>query len=431
MESSHQAEVVMGPNEDSMNSFPDNDGPAVIANSNTHTNNDGAEDGARDEVAVQDVFEAESSAPVAAEPSPQECILAFKEEVESLRKRPRSEKISNTIPERELFQRVNNMIRVCGLATQRKAQELIGLTSLSNRIRRVCRLIVSHEVLSTNGSNFTWKLRVRAVLPDSSPISISDFAKRVFFETENNVNVGEWSASKIAGSQPVDEFVITRTSPLPTVARIHISLDADPPIFRLHPKLASLLGLEHETMLGVVSRVMAYVTQHSLQDADDRRYINCDQDLHELLGAARIAVCHIQKLIEKHIDVCEAFVVPYEVGTKSGAKVYESIIDTHRDSDSAALSLPPVTEDVFDAETMDLLRKVQTARTRHQFFSRLADNPREFMTEYLESQANDLRILQQGGGLSHASREEASRARLWQQPWVEESVASYVIRSFK
>jgi hypothetical protein len=422
MESTDQPEFVIGPNEDSMNSAPDSDG---------HANNDGAEDGDRDEVAARDTFEGEGNAPEAAEPSPQECILAFKEEVDSLRKRPRSENIPNTIPERELFQRVNNMIRITGLAAQRKAQELVGLTSLSNRIRKVCRLIVSHEIVSTTEAHFTWKLRARAVLPDSSPISISDFAKRVFFETENNVEVGEWSASKIAGSQPVDEFVVTRTSPLPTVARIHISLDADPPIFRLHPKLATLLGLEHETMLNIVSRVMAYVTQHSLQDADDRRYINCDQDLHDILGAARIAVCQIQKLIEKHIDVCEAFVVPYELGTQSGAKVYESIIDTHRDSAAAALCAPPFSDEVFDPETTDVLRKVHIARTRYQFFSRLASNPREFLAEYLASQTSDIRVLQQGGGLSHASREEVSRARLWQQPWVEEAVASYVIRSFK
>jgi SWI/SNF-related matrix-associated actin-dependent regulator of chromatin subfamily D len=323
------------------------------------------------------------------------------------------------------------MIRDCGLAAQRKAQELIGLTSLSNRTRRVCQLIMSHEIVSTNGTQFTWKLSVRAVSPDSSTISISDFAKRVFFETENNVEVGEWSASKIAGFHPVDEFAITRTSPLPTIARIHISLDADPPIFRLHQKLATLLGLEHETMLGIVARVMSYVKQHSLQDADDLRYINCDQELHDILGVARIAVCHVQKLIEKHIDVCEAFVVPYEVGTKSGAKVYESIIDTHRDSNFSPLSVPQYSEDVFDAETTDVLRKINTSRTRHQFFSRLAESPQEFLAEYLESQANDLRILQQGGGLSHASREESTRARLWQQPWVEDAVASYVIRSFK
>jgi hypothetical protein len=422
MESTDQSEFVIGPNEDSMNSAPDSD---------AHENNDAAENGDRDEMAARDCIEGECNVQVASEPSPQERILAFKEELESLRKRPRSENIPNTIPEREVFQRINNMIRTSDLAVQRKARELDCLTSLSNRIRRVCHLIVSHEIVSANESQFTWKLRARAVLPDSSPISISDFAKRVFFETENNVEVGEWSASKIAGSQPVDEFVITRTSPLPTVARIHLSLDADPPIFRLHPKLATLLGLEHETMLNIVSRVMAYVTQHSLQDANDRRYINCDQELHDILGAARIAVCNIQKLIEKHIDVCEAFVVPYELGTKSSAKVYESIIDTHRDAAAAAFSMAPSSDEVFDAETMNVLRKVNIARTRLQFFSRLASNPREFLAEYLASQTNDMRVLQQGGGLSHASREEVARARLWQQPWVEEAVASYVIRSFK
>jgi chromatin remodeling complex protein RSC6 len=441
MESTDSAQFVI-PNDDSMHSAPDSEGNA---------NNDGAVDGARDDADGRDNapddadgrdnarddadgrdnFEGEGNAPEATEPSPQECILMFKEEVEALRKRPRSENIPTTIPEREVFQRISSMIRVSGLAAQRKALELSGLTSLSKRIRRVCLLIVSHEVVSSSESHFTWKLRARAVLPDSSPISISDFAKRVFIETENNVEVGEWNASKSAGSQPVDEFVITRTSPLPTVARIHISLDADPPIFRLHQKLATLLGLEHETMLGIVSRIMGYVSQHSLQDADDRRYINCDQELHEILGAARIAVCHIQKLIEKHIDVCEAFVVPYELSAKSDTRVYEGIIDTHRDPVTAAPCLPPLPDAVFDSETMDVLRKIHTARTRHQFFSRLANNPREFLTEYVESQSNDVRVLQQGGGLSQASREEASRARLWQQPWVEESVASYVIRSFK
>jgi hypothetical protein len=212
MESTDQAEFVTGPNDDSMNSYPESDGHANNAESanhadcDGHANNDGVEDGARDEVGVQDAFEAEGTVPEAAEPSPQDCMIAFKEDVETLRKRPRSETIANTIPEREVFQRINSMIRVCDLAAQQKAQELIGLRSLSNRIRRVCRLIVSHEIVSTNASQFTWKLRARAVLPDSSPISISDFAKRVFFETENNVEVGEWSASKIAGSQPVDEF---------------------------------------------------------------------------------------------------------------------------------------------------------------------------------------------------------------------------------
>ena len=422
MEASHEAEFVIGPNEDSMHSSPGRD---------CNSNNVAVEDGAVQEAVHQDVFEGERNAPEPAEPTPQERILAFKDDVESLRTRPRSEIIPNTIPERQIFQRVNAMIRDCGLAAQRKAQELIGLTSLSNRTRRVCQLIMSHEIVSTNGTQFTWKLSVRAVSPDSSTISISDFAKRVFFETENNVEVGEWSASKIAGFHPVDECVITRTSPLPTIARIHICLDADPPIFRLHQKLATLLGLEHETMLGIVARVMSYVKQHSLQDADDLRYINCDQELHDILGVARIAVCHVQKLIEKHIDVCEAFVVPYEVGTKSGAKVYESIIDTHRDSNFTPLSVPQYSEDVFDAETTDVLRKINTSRSRHQFFSRLAESPQEFLAEYLESQANDLRILQQGGGLSHASREESTRARLWQQPWVEDAVASYVIRSFK
>lgn len=422
MESTDQSEFVIGPNEDSMNSAPGSDGHADI-----HS----AEDGGRDEAVAPDTIEGEGNVHEVAELSPQERILAFKEEMESLRKRPRSENVPNTIPEREVFQRVNSMIRISGLAAQRKAQELACLTSLSNRIRKVCHLIVSHEIVSVNESQYTWKLRARAVLPDSSPISISDFAKRVFFETENNVEVGEWSASKIAGSQPVDEFVITRTSPLPTVARIHLSLDADPPIFRLHPKLATLLGLEHETMLNIVSRVMAYVAQHSLQDADDRRYINCDQELHDILGAARIAVCHIQKLIEKHIDVCEAFVVPYELGIQSGAKVYESIIDTHRDSGTASICIPPTSDEIFDVETMNVLRKVNIARTRHQFFSRLANYPREFLAEYLASQTNDMRVLQQGGGLSHASREEVARARLWQQPWVEEAVASYVIRSFR
>lgn len=426
MDSADKAEFIIGPNEDSMNSAPDSDGHA-----NNDGAEDGAEDGAKDESGARDSFEGEVNVPEAAEPSLQECILAFKEEVEALRKRPRSENIPTIIPEREAFQRVNHMIRSSMLAAQHKAQARSGLASFSNRTRKICRLIVSHEIVSAKDSQFTWRLRARAVLPDSSPISISQFAKRVFFETENNVDVGEWSASKISGSQPVDEIVITRTSVLPTVARIHISLDADPQIFRLQPKLAALIGVEHETMLGIVSRVMAYATQQLLQDSDDRRYILCDQELHDIFGAARIAVCLIPKLIEKHIEVCEAFVVPYELGTSSGAKVYESIIDTHRDSKATDLRGPPLSDKIFDAETMDVLRKVHVARTRHEFFSRLANNPREFLAEYLESQASDLRILQQGGGVSQASREEVLRARLWQQPWVEEAVASYVVRSFK
>jgi hypothetical protein len=421
MDSADSQAFFLGPNEDSMNSAPD-------CNMLYERN----EDCIAEEVSALQNFEDEGKIPDAAEPSPQECFLAFNHELETLRKRPRSEPIPNTIPEREIFQRLSNMIRTSGLATQSKIKELKGSALLSKRSRRACLLILSHEILSSTDSVFTWTFRARAVLPDSTPISISDFAKRVFFETENNVKVGEWSASKVVGSQPVDEIVITRSSPLPSIARIHVSLDADPPIFRLHSKLASLLGLDHETMVGLVSHVMNYVSLHCLQDPDDRRFINCDAELQEILGAARIAVCHIPKLIEKHVDVCEAFVVPYELSVESGTKVYETLIETLCEPVNIPDECKPlISDEVFDAEMTEALRKVHIARTRFHFFSRLANSPVEFLTEYLQSQANDLRILQQGGGLYHASHEESSRARLWQQPWVEEAVASYVIRSFK
>lgn len=52
--------------------------------------------------------------------------------------------------------------------------------------------------------------------------------------------------------------------------------------FKLHPKLARLLGIHTETRPKIIEALWQYVKTHKLQDEKERDYINCDRHLRQV-----------------------------------------------------------------------------------------------------------------------------------------------------
>ncbi|BFZ57836.1 hypothetical protein PYCC9005_004890 [Savitreella phatthalungensis] len=65
--------------------------------------------------------------------------------------------------------------------------------------------------------------------------------------------------------------------------------------------LAALTGQAFLSRPQVAKAVWAYIKQHNLQDKADKRYINCDSPLAQLLGTTRVHMFTMTKLLQPHM----------------------------------------------------------------------------------------------------------------------------------
>ena len=57
--------------------------------------------------------------------------------------------------------------------------------------------------------------------------------------------------------------------------------------YKLHPRLAKLLGIHTETRPRIIEALWQYVKTHKLQDAQERDYINCDKYLEQIFDGRK------------------------------------------------------------------------------------------------------------------------------------------------
>lgn len=70
--------------------------------------------------------------------------------------------------------------------------------------------------------------------------------------------------------------------------RFHILIDvcaAQPPQFKLDPRLARMLGIHTQTRPVIIQALWQYVKTHKLQDPHEREFINCDKYLQQVSRA--------------------------------------------------------------------------------------------------------------------------------------------------
>ena len=67
------------------------------------------------------------------------------------------------------------------------------------------------------------------------------------------------------------------------------------------PELAEIVGKADLPRSEVVSKVWAYIKDHKLQDAKDKRQINPDDKLGKVLGAKSISMFQMNKPLSTHL----------------------------------------------------------------------------------------------------------------------------------
>ncbi|KAI9203993.1 uncharacterized protein BJ171DRAFT_507293 [Polychytrium aggregatum] len=67
------------------------------------------------------------------------------------------------------------------------------------------------------------------------------------------------------------------------------------------PVLANFMGTPAAARTDVVRKIWEHVRAHNLQDSSDRRFINCDQVLENVLGVKRVHMFTMNKILAAHL----------------------------------------------------------------------------------------------------------------------------------
>lgn len=134
----------------------------------------------------------------------------------------------------------------------------------------------------------------------------SHFFKGITVELDRNKdihpegNVIEWrkpAPNAPPGAIPqgpleFDGFEFERKGDENVNCTIKLIRDEVPDRFRLNPALADLLDTKEDTRAGIVMGIWEYVRINGLQDPDERRNINCDENLKKVSILPTSRRCH-------------------------------------------------------------------------------------------------------------------------------------------
>ncbi len=100
-----------------------------------------------------------------------------------------------------------------------------------------------------------------------------------------------------------------RTAKPPTTRRPRAAGSDAPPVVRggiaqlvtPSPALGAIVGTAPLSRAEMTKRVWAYIKQHTLQDAQDRRQIRADATLKQVLGRDQVSMFELTKLLNQHV----------------------------------------------------------------------------------------------------------------------------------
>lgn len=66
--------------------------------------------------------------------------------------------------------------------------------------------------------------------------------------------------------------------------------------------LAAVIGAEPQPRTEVTKKLWAYIKEHNLQDAANKRNINADAKLQPIFGKAQVTMFEMTKLVNAHLS---------------------------------------------------------------------------------------------------------------------------------
>uniref|UniRef100_A0A915B9A5 DM2 domain-containing protein n=3 Tax=Ascarididae TaxID=6250 RepID=A0A915B9A5_PARUN len=329
------------------------------------------------------------------------------------------------------------------------------------KVKRRLRIYISHTFIAgkeperegEEGTVPMWELRVEGRLLDEPPTGgvanptgalsnrsqppkrkFSSFFKSLVIELDKDIygpdnHLVEWH--RTPQTNETDGFQVKRPGDRNVKCTILLLLDYQPMKFKLHPRLAKLLGMATETRPKIIEALWQYIKTHKLQDAVDRDNINCDSYLEQVFGCKRMRFMEIpqrlQSLLHQPDPLVLTHTIQYNDGSEKNTACYDIDVemeDPLKTQMSSFLhshaNMPDIS--ALDQKIFDIVEQINEWKLRRDFYVRFADNPQHFINKWLISQSNDLKTMTEVVGEGECER----KADHYFQPQVQEGVFRYI-----
>uniref|UniRef100_A0A8R1I6X2 SWIB domain-containing protein n=1 Tax=Caenorhabditis japonica TaxID=281687 RepID=A0A8R1I6X2_CAEJA len=313
----------------------------------------------------------------------------------------------------------------------RKKLDLQEVLKRPIKVKKRLRIYISHtfveekhpEKENDEAALPMWELRVEGRLLDDSTTTtaanhrplpkrkFSSFFKSLVIELDKEMygpdqHLVEWHRTQ--NTNETDGFQVKRAGDRPVKCRILLLLDNHPAKFKLHPRLAKVLGIAVETRPKIIEALWQYIKTHSLQDSKERDIINCDLFLQQCFGVNRMRFMEVPPKLQHLLQQIDPLEFHHTIqrpaeGQEQVSTCYDIEVemeDPVKQSMMAFVHNPVLANDLqmLEQKCYDIIEQINELKTRRDFYARFHAEPIEFIENLMRSQSLDLQKLSDMGG---------------------------------
>lgn len=360
--------------------------------------------------------------------------------------------IDKIVPEVELYRRLQEAEKRVDIFTTRKINDLQENITRIPRKKELLRIFIFNTTENqpwqlqpgqqpTEEPNWTLRIEGRLVnnekAEDPTRRKFSSFLSGISIDllNQNNnqqqqqthdpnqpqqpskENIIEWHEQNEQNAPRVDfdGLDVKRSGGENIKTKITIQPKEFPIKFRVSNELSSLLGVTELTQHDAVYSIWQYIQFNNLQAPEDKRIINCDENLSKLFGVPRFNFRDLIDLLSKHLSANKPIELEYEIRVDKASTLGDTVIDVEVPVDDISEQenwrnelKKIITE--YDDSIKELNSKIvlgiqalHNSHRKHQFYDQLSKDPINFFKDFTESHSKLLKILSGDEGYNEES----------------------------
>ncbi|KAK9686982.1 SWI/SNF and RSC complex subunit Ssr3 [Basidiobolus ranarum] len=361
-------------------------------------------------------------------------------------------KIESIIPEAKLYTQLQAQERKLDALVTRKRLDLQDALAKPSYTKKTLRIFVSNSATDqpymidqslTSSGVPSWILKVEGRIVDSTGKLIPDQPKFSSFIHSMNIELDrdpmlysegnkiEWS--KPSSGQETDGFEIKRRGDTDVRAKIELTLNNPAETYKLSKALAQLLGFETGSQSTVIMGLWQYIKFNSLQDPQEKHFINNDEHLRNIFYMPKMAFPQIPDLVKRHLFPLDPIIIEYtiridqpEFRPNQAYDIQVDVPDEYRAKLENMLSNTESQKEIvaLDEKIVQCVHALHNANIKRDFFFGFSSKPTEFFESWIGSQTKDLETIL--GDSYSLELDDPRKTDLFSKPWINEAVFHYL-----
>lgn len=347
-------------------------------------------------------------------------------------------RVQEIMPEIQAYQDMLDFERRLDFNITRRTLDIQESMRRPTRVKKTLRIFLTN-LFYTQQSDCapSWELRVEGRLTeDPRPVKrkFSSFFKSLVIELDSAIygpdnHLVEWHRTPTTAE--TDGFQVKRPGDLAVKCTILFQLEHQPPHYKIDPKLARLLGKSTDTRSAVINALWQYIKAKTLQDSNEREYINNDNYLAQIFGCKRMKFSEIPAKLNGLLTAPDPIVIhhsivrPLDIQAQPTQRAsFDFEVEVEDIIDTRAITHDTQQIKDLDEKVFSIVSDIKRSVTNFDFFSEFSENPQNSINKWLTSQSSDLKLMTDMLGDVNEER----RADFYYQPWMQEAVCRYFYR---